>query len=137
VSVLFSLPAWQTSISSVFKNRAYPDVSFNADPNSGEPVYAHDNGVATWIVIGGTSMATPQWSGFLALVGESRASQGKAQLGFVNPLLYALSVSDNQASFNDITSGSNGAYSAGPGWDAVTGLGSMKAQALLTQLSQD
>ncbi len=136
ISALFDLPDFQTSIGSAYKKRSYPDVSFNADPQSGQAVYAHNAGKAQWIVIGGTSMAAPQWSGFLALVGAARAAQGLGTLGFLNPLIYDLSTSDYQSNFNDVTSGSNGAYTAGPGWDAVTGLGSMKASTLLNTLSQ-
>ena len=69
-------------------------------------------------VIGGTSAVAPLWAALIALINESI---GKP-VGFVNPLLYQnTSAADD---FNDITSGNNGAYSAGPGWDACTGLGS-------------
>ncbi len=37
--------------------------------------------------------------------------------------------------FNDITSGSNGAYTAGPGWDACSGLGSPDGNALVNRLN--
>jgi len=37
--------------------------------------------------------------------------------------------------FNDITSGNNGAYQAGPGWDACTGLGSPRGETLLSALA--
>ena len=89
---------------------------------------------AGWLVVGGTSMAAPQWSGFLALVGEARAAKGKAALGFLNPIIYALSGSERAALFNDVTSGSNGAYTAASGWDAVTGWGSMQGDVLLNRL---
>ena len=55
-----------------------------------------------------------------------------APLGFANPRLYALL---GTAAFHDITSGSNGAYSAGPGWDACTGLGSPDGTQLASQLA--
>jgi len=45
-----------------------------------------------------------------------------APIGFLQPAIYGLPPSPD--AFHDITSGSNGAFSAGPGWDAVTGLGS-------------
>jgi kumamolisin len=134
ISKLFALPAWQQNIGAAFTKRSFPDVSFNADPMSGESVYAHSGGSAQWITIGGTSMAAPQWSGFLALVGAARAAAGKGPIGYLNPIIYGLSQSDYQANFNDVTSGSNGAFSAGPGYDAVTGLGSMKASSLLSTL---
>jgi subtilase family serine protease len=68
-------------------------------------------------VIGGTSAVAPLWAGLIALINES---MGKP-VGFVNPLLYQNA--STAADFNSITSGNNGAYSAGPGWDACTGLG--------------
>ena len=69
-------------------------------------------------MIGGTSAVAPLWAGLIALINESI---GKP-VGFVNPLLYQ--IVSSAGDFNDITSGTNGAYSAGPGWDACTGLGS-------------
>jgi kumamolisin len=134
ISTVYATPSWQKGIGAAFTMRSYPDVAYNADPSSGQPLWAHANGVgsaASYIVVGGTSIAAPQWSGFLALVGQARG--GKA-LGYLNPILYGLS-SDAQAGvLSDVTSGSNGAYKAGPGFDAVTGLGSMKGPALLTLL---
>lgn len=85
------------------------------------------------MTIGGTSMAAPQWAGFLALVNEARVKAKKQPIGFINPILYSLSSSDRAKTLHDITSGSNG-YSAGRGWDAVTGNGSLQANALLTYL---
>lgn len=133
ISALWDLPTWQ-KLSAPYVKRSYPDVAFNADPNSGQGVYTENNGVAGWLVIGGTSMAAPQWSGFMALVGEARAQAGKPTLGFLNPAIYGLSTTDRASDFNDVTSGSNGAYTAGPGWDAVTGWGSMNANNLLKSL---
>jgi kumamolisin len=135
ISALWNLPAWQQSLGTPYVKRSYPDVAFNADPASGQSIYAHNNGVADWIQIGGTSMAAPQWSGFMALIGEARANAGKAAVGYLPPQIYALSTTDKAAMFHDVTSGANGLYTAGPGWDAVTGWGSMNASALLTKLS--
>ncbi|MDR3607140.1 MAG: S53 family peptidase [Oligoflexia bacterium] len=139
ISALWASPAYQAKLTAPYNTkRSYPDVAFNADPSSGQAVYAHNQGTAGWIVIGGTSMAAPQWSGFLALVGESRASvKNLAPLGFLNPHIYALTDAQRAAVFHDVTSGSNGLYSAGPGFDAVTGLGSMQADQLLAILSSN
>jgi kumamolisin len=109
-------------------------VAFNADPNTGEAVYIHMNGKLGWVVIGGTSMAAPQWAGFLALVGSARKAKRKSGLGFLNPLIYGASSNLRSSLFNDVVSGSNGAYSASAGWDAVTGFGSMQGNALLQYL---
>jgi kumamolisin len=135
VSAVWDLPDFQKSFKAPYSKRSYPDVSFNADNvASGEPVWATYNNTAQWIVIGGTSMAAPQWSGLMTLVAQARQAQGKATLGYLNPIVYGLTDSQRANLFTDITSGSNGAYNAGPGWDAVTGWGSPKASALLTFL---
>jgi kumamolisin len=57
----------------------------------------------------------PLWAGLIARI---NALQG-TQAGLINPTLYA-----NPTALNDITTGNNGAFSAAPGWDACTGLGS-------------
>ncbi len=134
ISKFFDLPAYQASLKAPYIKRSYPDVSFNANPKTGQAVWAHVNGRAQWIVIGGTSMAAPQWSGYLALVGEARANTSKATLGFLNPIIYGLTDVEKGTMFNDVTVGNNGDYSASPGWDAVTGLGSMQGQNLLNRL---
>lgn len=134
ISTTYASPSWQANLGSPFTMRSYPDVAYNADPNSGQPLWAHANGAsgsASYIVVGGTSIAAPQWSGFMALVGQARG--GKA-LGYLNPILYGQSNGTLANVLNDVTSGNNGAYNAGPGFDAVTGLGTMQAQPLLTLL---
>jgi kumamolisin len=78
-------------------------------------------------VIGGTSAVAPLWAALLARINQSLGKD----VGYVNPLLYA---SGSAAAFHDITSGTNGTYSAGPGWDACTGLGSPDGSALLASL---
>lgn len=135
ISSIWELPQWQNQLGSPYMKRSYPDVSFNADPNSGQAIWTQYYGQAGWMVIGGTSMAAPQWSGFMALVGEARHNAGQSTLGFLNPIIYGLSSADRAQTFHDVTSGNNGAYSAGAGWDAVTGLGSMQADTLLKHLS--
>jgi kumamolisin len=73
----------------------------------------------------------PLWAGLLALVNQRR---GKP-IGYLNPLLYQnyQQLLQNKA-LRDITSGNNGSYSAGPGWDACTGLGSPDGANLLNAL---
>lgn len=136
ISTLYGLPDFQNAHGIANKGRSFPDVAFNADPASGQAIYARQNGKPGWFVIGGTSMAAPQWSGFMALVGNARKAKNLSTVGFLNPIIYALSADQAKTLFNDVTSGSNGAYSAAVGWDTVTGLGSMKAQALLNYLTQ-
>jgi len=130
ISGVWELPLWQQALGAPFTKRSYPDVSFNADPSSGQALWSS----GSWTVIGGTSMAAPQWSGFLALVGEARQTAGKQTLGFLAPIIYSFNASDKTTLFHDVTSGSNGAYTAAPGWDAVTGWGSMNGSPLLNRL---
>jgi len=95
--------------------RGVPDVAGDADPETGYDVYV--DGQAT--VIGGTSAVAPLWAGLIARINQLL---GKP-VGFLNPTLYSQAAAPAKG-FHDITSGNNGAYSAGPGWDACTGLGS-------------
>ena len=128
VSQLFALPAFQQSANvpqapDGFVGRGVPDVAGDADPQTGYNVVV--DGQST--VIGGTSAVAPLWAGLLALINQSLGTN----VGYVNPLLYGAKA---EAAFHDITSGNNGSYSAGPGWDACTGLGSPNGAALLTAL---
>jgi kumamolisin len=128
VSEIFALPSYQQSASvpkapNGFIGRGVPDVAGDADPETGYNVFV--DGQET--VIGGTSAVAPLWAGLLALINQSLGTN----VGYVTPLLYSAKV---EPTFHDITSGSNGDYSAGPGWDACTGLGSPNGAALLTAL---
>jgi kumamolisin len=128
VSEIFALPSYQQSASvprapNGFVGRGVPDVAGDADPETGYNVVV--DGEQT--VIGGTSAVAPLWAGLLALINQSLG----ANVGYVNPLLYAAKA---EATFHDITTGSNGDYSAGPGWDPCTGLGSPDGVALLSAL---
>lgn len=119
-STVFDKPAWQTSDGD---KRTVPDVSSDADPNSGYAIYS----AGQWETVGGTSAAAPMWAGFSALYGQASGSP----LGAANEALYGT----NGTGFKDVTSGSNGSFSAGPGYDQVTGLGSYNAGDLYTALS--
>ncbi len=128
VSEVFALPSFQTSAKvpkapNGFVGRGVPDVAGDADPATGYNVVV--DGAPS--VIGGTSAVAPLWAGLLALVNQSLG----ANVGYINPLLYSAKVA---ATFHDVTSGSNGTYSAGKGWDACTGLGSPNGAALLAAL---
>ena len=117
VSEVFALPSYQQSAKvpkapNGFAGRGVPDVAGDADPETGYNVVV--DGEQT--VIGGTSAVAPLWAGLLALMNQSLGTN----VGYVNPLLYAANA---EKTFHDVTSGSNGDYSAGPGWDACTSLG--------------
>ena len=125
ISQVFSRPPWQTGTGVPSgSSRLVPDVAAVADPNTGA-AYVY-NGKQS--VVGGTSLATPIWAGFCALINQSRHTAGQAALGFLNPKLYPL---NGTAALRGITSGNNGAYSAGAGYNLVTGLGVPNVTTLL------
>jgi kumamolisin len=118
VSDVFPLPSWQAnsnvpSPTTTGGGRGVPDVAGDADPTSGYVVRVDGSNM----VIGGTSAVAPLWAGLIAL---ANAQNGRSA-GFLQPALYA---SKSKSGFHDIVSGTNGGFSAGPGWDACTGLGS-------------
>ena len=117
---------WQTTI-----GRTVPDVSYDADPNTGFPVYISNYNSSTgWITVAGTSAGAPQWAAQQALVNSARTSS----LSNAVSALYSAAGTAYSADFFDITTGSNGIYSAGTGYDFVTGLGSADAANLIPAL---
>jgi subtilisin-like proprotein convertase family protein len=134
ISQFESRPSYQSSLP--YGGRSTPDVSMDADPASGVPVYdSYDFGSSTpWITLGGTSLACPMWAGIISIVNQGRAQAGLGSLDGPSetiPKLYALPAAD----FHDITSGSNGSGSdAGVGHDLVTGRGSPVANLLIPDL---
>ena len=130
VSNLFPRADWQNAYASISNGgRLVPDVSCDADPDPGAFVWLNGK---EWPV-GGTSWSTPVWAGFGALIAEARQKRQKTALGFLAPVLYRLPL---QPGFRDITSGDNGSYKAGKGWDPVTGLGVPNVKALVQALLQ-
>ncbi len=128
VSTLFALPTWQANskvpaATTKTGGRGVPDVAGDADPATGYTVRV-DGEIST---IGGTSAVAPLWAGLIALANAAN----RHNAGFVNPTLYG-----NPKAFRDITGGNNGAFSAGPGWDACTGLGTPNGAAIIAALAQ-
>jgi kumamolisin len=127
VSDIAQVPPFQQSINPISANppnnpgRGVPDVAGNADPDTGYDVLVDGNSM----VVGGTSAVAPLWAALIALIQQETGHSVAPLL----PALYGASTT-----FHDITQGNNGAYSAGPGWDACTGLGSPVGTALLTAL---
>jgi kumamolisin len=118
VSNVFALPSWQANAnvpapSSSTGGRGVPDIAGDADPVTGYQVRVDGQN----LVIGGTSAVAPLWAGLIALSNQ----QNGISAGFIQPQIYAAKAA---SAFRDIVSGNNGAFSAGPGWDACTGLGS-------------
>jgi kumamolisin len=129
ISTMFALPAYQTGLhvergttSEALAMRGVPDVSGDADPETGYNVRV--DGTSTQI--GGTSAVAPLWA---SLIARANAANG-VDAGFINTALYAA----KPPPCNDITSGNNGSYTATPGWDACTGLGSPQGAAITTLL---
>ncbi|MDA4115162.1 MAG: S53 family peptidase [Thaumarchaeota archaeon] len=131
VSDVFALPSWQAGAGVPSSanpggrvGRGVPDVSGDADPQTGYTVVVDGQ----QITVGGTSAVAPLWTGLLTLINQSI---GKP-VGYINPLLYQKA---SASAFYDVVSGTNGAYDAGPGWDACTGWGSPDGAKLLGVLS--
>jgi kumamolisin len=129
VSAHFPLPAWQSSAGVPDSanpgggpGRGVPDVAGDADPDSGYTIRV-DGGDT---VVGGTSAVAPLYAGLVALA----VARAGGPVGMVNSAIYGLGTDG----FRDITSGTNGAYAAGSGWDPCTGLGSPKAPELIAAL---
>jgi kumamolisin len=128
-SIFFDRPSWQTGTGvPAGTKRLVPDVSVTADPEKGAFLFL--NGKV--IQIGGTSWSAPVWAGFCALINEARINAGKPALPFLNPLLYPLI---GTSCFRDITSGTNGAFNAGAGYDMVTGIGVPNVKQLMAALT--
>jgi subtilase family serine protease len=87
---------------------------------------------------GGTSFATPMWAGYMALINEQAAANGKKPVGFLNPNIYSLGSAGGtgySAAFHDITVGASGSYSAVTGYDLVTGWGSPNGTGLIDAIA--
>ena len=120
ISSYFATPSFQTSVNSG-SYRDVPDVAADANPSTGWAIYTE----GAWAEYGGTSAAAPNWAAFTAIYDDEAAALNKPALGFANASIYTLAESSNyKSAFHDVTSGSNGAYSAGTGYDKVTGWGS-------------
>ncbi len=147
ISKFFAEPAYQRSLPAATQRllrgyRGLPDVAYNAAPES--PVLVWQQG--HWVTGAGTSAATPQWAGLVALA-DQLAGRG---LGSINAALYRLAASPRYgAVLRDITTGGIAApsgdprglhgiaFRAGPGWDPATGLGSPRAASLVPDLVND
>jgi subtilase family serine protease len=134
-----SLPASDQTI--LNKHRAIPDIAYNADPQTGVPVFlGFLSGKPGYNLFGGTSEGAPQWAGLIA---DANQLTGRS-LGFLNPKLYKLGANNAAASksFHDITSGNNAqapiaGFDATPSWDAVTGWGTPIAQTLFKEFKDE
>lgn len=131
-STLVSRPSWQTGNSG--SKRGVPDVALSAASHDGYRICSVALLCAPgWITYAfGTSAGAPSFAGIVALLVQAT---GQWQ-GSVNPGLYGLAGNNNLSVFHDVVSGNNSVngvqgFAAGPGWDPVTGLGSVDAAALV------
>jgi len=113
-------PSYQSGVANTDPTqRSAPDFSFDADPNTGVSVYdsTRCQGLSGWLVFGGTSVSSPSLAGIVNLAGHFAASS-------TSELTTIYTNRANTADFRDIVSGTAGSFSAGPGYDFVTGVGS-------------
>ncbi|MGI8762277.1 MAG: S53 family peptidase [Jatrophihabitantaceae bacterium] len=127
VSDVFAQPQWQAGAGVPHTGRGVPDVAANADPQTGYQVRVDGSD----LVIGGTSAVAPLWAALAARLAQATG----AGLGpFATRLYQGVTAGHTTSGFRDITSGNNGSFTAGSGWDACTGLGVPDGTALLAQL---
>ena len=136
VSTTWPIPSYQQSVnmaaaggSSTMRN--IPDVALLADI---QIFLVCNNGQG--VEVGGTSAAAPLWAGFIALANQQAAANQRPAVGFLNPAIYATGQGSNyQNDVHDIVTGSNGGFSALPGYDLVTGWGTPAGQGLINSLT--
>ena len=142
-SRLFSRPGYQDGISAIGASRAVPDVSADASGHADLAMILRAGGRTMLRDGGGTSASAPIWAALIALADQYAGRR----LGFVNPAIYRIARGPAyRTAFHDITAGNNAVefppktitgYSAGPGWDPVTGWGSPDARILVPLLARD
>ena len=137
ISVEWGIPSYQSGVISGASlgsttARNVPDVSLNADPNTGYAIY-----YGGWQTYGGTSCAAPLWAAFTSLVNQRRVAGGSALLGFPNPAIYTIGKGSRYSSdFHDIADNStNLKYPAVAGYDDATGWGTFNGANLLADLA--
>jgi subtilase family serine protease len=121
-----SVPSFQSGLG--LAKRGTPDVSYDADPNTGFAVYDTYGG-SGWGVVGGTSAGAPQWAALIAIADQGRALNGLGSLANAQSAIYSLSSAD----FHDVTAGSDGLYAA-VGYDLASGRGSPLADKVIADL---
>ncbi|WP_241244892.1 protease pro-enzyme activation domain-containing protein [Burkholderia ambifaria] len=124
ISGIEPIPSWQSNVPALKGRffRGMPDIAFDADPYSGAQVVVGGQ----LQIVGGTSLSAPL---FAATWARMLSGGCAASLGFAAPTLYSAQAT-SPSIFRDVTNGSNGAYSAGSGWDFVTGWGTPNVSAL-------
>src|ERR1700729_2445897 len=144
-SVIFGRPGYQDSVASVVgTRRGVPDISMSGACNGSADMYQSFAGQpAGWYPTCGTSEATPEFAGIVALASQAAGHS----LGLINPALYRLS-SERAAGLVDVTSGNNTVsgsqggknftvpgFGARPGYDLASGLGTVWAPLFVPELA--
>jgi subtilase family serine protease len=143
LSGVFSRPIYQIGVSrDVGKSRGTPDISMSAAVNGGAWIYTSFGGVSVgWHIIGGTSEASPIFSGIVALADQA----AHHRLGLINPGLYLLGAlaqhGDHNTGIVDVTSGDNSfagvtGFDAGTGYDLASGWGTIDAAKFVPALAR-
>ncbi len=145
LSVVFSRPWYQDSVTSVVGSaRGVPDISMSGACNGGADMYQSFPGQpAGWYPTCGTSEATPEFAGIVALADQLAGRS----LGLINPYLYAMS-QFQAPGLVDIVSGNNTVtfkqdgkwhtvvgFDAGPGYDLASGVGTVNASLFVPELA--
>ena len=139
-SSVFGKPAYQDKAVAGAR-RAIPDISMDASCKSSVAIYAgFGGGRRHWSGICGTSLATPLFAGVIALADQVAGHP----LGLINPALYRMAAAHDRG-IVDITAGGNSVtfkhgptvsgYSARPGYDPVTGVGTVNARYFVPELA--
>lgn len=143
ISLYEPKPSYQNNFNTNTK-RTVPDVSYDADPNTG--VYVYDsvplNGQSGWWLVGGTSAGAPQWASISAIANSQNAKLASASFGTSNALYGAATGAQSSPqtnpylkNYHDIISGNNGPCGSicntRAGYDEVTGVGSPQSNNLI------
>ena len=151
VSFYWPIPSWQPPAAMTYnggsaKKRNVPDVAAVGSTGTPVAIYYSTTG---WSLVGGTSISSAVWAGFISIMNSARETAGLGPIGFFNPTLYNMITLYGNPGLNDITYGYNAdplppysrGHFAGPGYDNCSGWGSMygtyfAAELLLTPTKQ-
>jgi hypothetical protein len=141
ISTAYAIPTWQQGLNMTVNKgsttkRNIPDVAMIAE----NVVVIYNSGTQGFV--GGTSIASPLWAAFTALINQQGTLRGKPSVGFLNPAVYALgtNAAAYASAFHDIQTGNNTNSSsptlffAVPGYDLCTGWGTPTGTNLINAL---
>lgn len=118
------LPYYQDALTAILGSRGCPDMASDSDPNTGVAVYdsTSDNGYVGWVVLGGTSVAAPTLAGVNNAVNDGEPNTPDELAQIYSRL--------GTTAYYDITQGTAGGFVAVPGWDFITGVGTLNGTSL-------